>query len=232
MLAAEAMRLAAVEILCPTAATRGAIPYPTLAGPRVYDSRAVALEDLDGNAAFTPVMALYTTESGVSLRGSMAAADDTEADAVLDIVVELAVSSDDDQGSFADAMIEDDPKARLTLAALCAQTRWLLERSQNGGLWRTIVKRIIKTELQPYGVPQLGLRWQRMTIRMHCEIRDDDFDMADGGLPEPIRSLYGKLPADSYAKGQLAELATKFAPELLPALREVRVSAAGTTSGL
>lgn len=232
MLAAEAMRLAAVEVLCPTAATRGEAAYPTLAGKRVYDSRAVPLEDLDGDAPFTPVIALYTTESGVSLRGPMAAADDTEADAVLDIVAELAVSSDDEGETIADAMIAEDPKARLVLAALCSQVRSLLERSQSGGLWRTVVKRIIKTEYQSFAVPQLGLRWQRITIRMHCEVRDDDYQMTDGGLPEPIRSLYAKLPADSYAKIQLATLFAHFAPELLPSLREVRVTTAGVTSGL
>ncbi|MBX5112691.1 hypothetical protein [Rhizobium lentis] len=216
MLSAEALRLAAVEVLCPTAAILAGEGYPTLAGRLVYDSRAVAIEDLDRKAPYTPTLSLHTPEAGVSLRGPMAAADDTEADAVLDIVAQLAVVASDDDGEFADAMAETDPDARLVLAALCAQVRFLLERSQDGGLWRTLVRRIVKIEAQTFAVPNLGLRWQRVTMRFHCEIRDDDFDMTGGGLPQPIRRLYEALPDQSYAKAKLAALASHFPAEVLP----------------
>ncbi|WP_438752059.1 hypothetical protein [Pararhizobium sp. O133] len=232
MLAAEAMRLAAIEIVLPTAAVMSKSGYPTLAEELVYDSRAAAIEDLDRTAPYTPVLAFYTVESGVSLRGEHAAAGDTVADAVLEIVAELAVVASEGGEEFSDALAGDDPDARLVLAALCAQVRRLLERSQQGGLWRRIVKRIIKTEMQTFAAPQIGLRWHRVTIRMHCEIADDDFDMPVGGLPQPIASLFDVLPVQSYARAKLSALAAHFAPENLPDLEQVRVSTGPVTTGL
>ncbi|NTI92277.1 hypothetical protein G6L78_01395 [Agrobacterium rhizogenes] len=232
MLAAEAIRLAAVEVLCPTSAIIANDGFPTLAGVHVFDSRAVTLQDLDPAKAYTPVLSLRTSEAGVKLRGPHSAANDTDADAVLDVIAELAVAESDISGDFADAMASDDPEARLVLAALCSQVRSLLERSQVGGLWRRMVRQITEIEYQPYEIPNLGLRWQRMTMRFHCSIRDDDFDTASGGLPEPIRSVYEALPDASYAKEKLAALAAHFAPEILPALREIHVTSGPVEFGL
>jgi len=239
MLAAEALRLAAIEILLPTA-VQGIGPYPTLAGERVFDSRAVALEDLDQSGPYTPVLSLYTPESGAKLRGPHAAAWDTEADATLEIVAELATRAEapaspgDPEGGmieYADAMASGDPEARLVLAALCAQVRRELERSQAGGLWRKLVRQITETEYKTYAVPEIGLRWHRVNIRIHCEIRDDCFDMSAEGLPEPIKSLYEALPDQSYAKAKLAALGAYFAAEQLPALTQVHVTTGPAESG-
>ncbi len=220
MLAAEALRLAAVEILLPTAA-QGIGPYPTLAGSRVFDSREAALEDLDQSGPYTPVLSLYTIESSAELRGPHAAAGDTEAEAVLEIIAQLAVSATENGETFVDAMAGDDPEARLVLAALCAQVRRALERSQAGGLWRRLVRQITKLKYETFALPQVGLRWLRVKITVECSIRDDCYDMEAGGLPEPIKSLFEALPDESYAKAKLAALAAHFAPEPLPALEEV-----------
>lgn len=220
MLAAEALRLAAIEVLCPTAAAIAGGGFPTLAGPRVLDSRAVAIEDLDRSRDYTPVLALYTPESGVSLRGPLAAVDDTIADAVLDVVAELAITSSDDRGDFADAMADTDPEARLVLAALCAQVRCQLDRAASGGLWRSLVNHIIKIEEQTFAVPDLGLRWQRVTMRFHCQIHDDDFD--GDGLPQPLRSVFEALPVESYAKAKLGALGQYFIATAPPPLEGIR----------
>ncbi|MGG7581026.1 hypothetical protein [Rhizobium sp. Nf11,1] len=213
MLSAEAMRLAAIEILRPTAAVEAGSGFPTLAGLMVLDTRDIAIEELNQTATYTPVLALYTMGSDAVLRGEMAAAGDTVATAVLEIVAELAI----DAGSGpADALVANDPEARLVLAALCAQTRYLLEYSQAGLLWRKIVKRVIRFEEETFAAPQLGVRWQRTTMRYHVELTDDDFDMTGGGLPQPIRRLYEALPDQSYAKAKLAALASHFPAEVLP----------------
>lgn len=47
MLSAAAMRLAAIEVLCPTASITADAGFPTLAGRTVLDSRAVAIDDID-----------------------------------------------------------------------------------------------------------------------------------------------------------------------------------------
>jgi hypothetical protein len=232
MLAAEALRLAAVETLCPHAALVADANYPTLARHRVIDSRAVAVEDLDRSQSYTPVLALYTPDSGSRLRGPLTDASDTEADATLDIIGELAVSDHDADGEFAAAMAETDPKARLVLAAMMSQARYVLSHSQKGFVFRRICKQVLNTEYQTFAVPQLGLRLHRITMRMHCEIRDDNFEVDAGELPEPMRSLYRNLSDGSYAKAKLTELAAAFAPDLLPALDSVHATSGAVTHGL
>lgn len=229
MLAAEALRLAAIEVLRPTAAVEAGTGFPTLAGVNVLDSRDVAIEDIDRSKPFTPVLALYTAEAGVALRGPLSSATDTTADAVLDVIAELAVVAHDSDGEFADALASTSPEARLVLAALCSQVRYLLERSEAGILWRRLVRRIVNIEYQTFAVPNIGARWQRITMRFHCEIRDDDFEVE--GLPEPIASIYAKLPAQSYAKAKLAVLVSHFSPDVLPALDQISVDTGANSPG-
>ncbi|KWV42126.1 hypothetical protein AS026_21190 [Rhizobium altiplani] len=221
MLAAEALRLAAIEILRPTAAVEAGTGFPTLAGLNVLDSRETAVEDIDRSKPYTPILALHTTEAGVALRGPLSSANDVSADTVLDVVAELAVVEQDGQGEFAFAAATTDPEARLVLAALCAQVRYLLERSQSGGMWRYLVQRIVNIEYQSFAAPEIGVRIQRTTMRFHCEIRDDDFEVV--GLPEPLATIYAKLPAQSYAKAKLAALASHFSPDVLPSLDRVTI---------
>lgn len=222
MLAAEAVRLVAMELLLPTAAQIGGGPYPTLAGARVLDSRAPSISDIDGEADYTPVLSLYTPESGVALRGPLTDAGDTDADAVLDVVSELCIVSRDTDGTeYADAMADGDPVARLVLATLASQVRRILEFSEGGLVWRRLVQRVIRVENRTFAVPEYGLRWQRMTTRFHLSICDDDFDVEEGGLPEPVRSVCEALPVGSYAKAKLAALAAHFPAEPLTPLHGV-----------
>jgi hypothetical protein len=229
MLAAEALRLAAIEVLRPTAAVEAGGGFPTLAGLNVLDSRDIAIEDIDRSKPFTPILVLHTSEAGVALRGPLSSADDITADAVLDVIAELAVVAHDEVGEFADALATTSPEARLVLAALCSQVRFLLERSQAGFLWRRIVRRIVNIEYQTFAVPNVGVRWQRITMRFHCEIRDDDFEV--DGLPEPIASIYAALPPQSYAKAKLAALVTHFSPDVLPSLDRITIEAGPNQPG-
>ncbi len=231
MLSAEAVRLAAIEILCPTAAAISGEGLPTLAGVRVFDSRAASIEDLDRARDYTPVLALYTPESASAPRGEMSDAADADATAILEVMAELSVAATDGGEEFADAMADTDPVARLVLMALCAQVRKLLEHSQSGGLWRKLVKRIVRVEYQSFAVPELGLRWQRTRMRYQLEIRDDDFDMEAGGLPAPLNRVFEDLPNESYAKAKLAQLAAAFAGEAIPPLQSIHLTTGPIVSG-
>lgn len=224
MLAAEALRLAAVEALRPHACLTSDTGYPTLARHRVFDSRAPALKDLDEKQSFTPVLALFTAESGTRLRGPLTDATDTSADAVLDIVAELAIGVHDGNETYIDAMANGDPEARLVLGALISQVRYVLDHADAGRPFRRICRRIVKQENMSFAIPELGLRYHRVTMRLHCEIRDDDFDVAVGDLPEPMRSLHASLPDGSYAKTKLAALSQYFNPETHPTLVGVTVT--------
>jgi hypothetical protein len=224
MLAAEALRLAAVEALCPTAAIAADNGYPTLARHRVFDSRAAALADLDAYRDYTPVLALYTPAAHSRARGPAADAGDRDATAMLDIIGELAVKAVDGSEEYADAMAEEDPQARLVLAALMAQVRYVLEHSQASYIFRRVCKQVIEVDMQTYAVPQVGLRLQRMGLRLTCQIQEDDFLQPAGQLPQPMHRVYQALPAGSYAKAKLAELASHFNPDIAPPLEAVVVT--------
>ena len=224
MLSAEATRLAVIEVLCPTAALAGDIPYPTLAGAAVLDSRTVALQDLDPEKDYTPVIAVHTRSASIERRGQAADETDNECQTVIDIIAELAVIANTaDDGDFADAMAADDPDARLVLSALVSQIRFQLEFAQSGTLFRRFIFGVRRIDMETFGAPELGLRWQRVTIRITAAIPDDQFDVHSGGLPEPLRGFFDLLPDDSYAKAKLTKLAAHFMPDPRPALQEVTI---------
>lgn len=231
MLGSAAARLAAIEALCPTESLQTGQGFPTMAQDMVLDSRSIAIEELKPARSFTPVIGVYSADARRQLRGDATDTADMINVAVLEFVAELAVSGIDEGAHFVDAMLGDDPAARLTLDALCAQIDYTLEYSDAGRIFRRIVSRVTDTEYLPFAVPQLGLRYQRVTIRKTCSIRRTDFEVPDGTLPEPLRTLQGALPAQSYAAAALAELARQFRPDRLPALDEVRVTSGPVTSG-
>lgn len=221
MLAPEALRLVTMEVLRPHAAVVAKAGFPTVAMGRVYDSQEIPIQALDPERDYTPVIALHSGDASVSPRGEASDFTDVDHRAVLDIVVELAILAEDLNGAFADAMAGNDPQARLVLSALCSKIRFLLERSAKGALWRRLVKRVVSCESMPFAVPNLGLRFQRVTLRYTVELRADLYDLEDGGLPEPLRSVAESLPAGSYAKEKLAELAGYFLAETPDALDEI-----------
>ncbi len=225
MLSAEALRLAAIEVLRPTAAMQTGTGFPTLAREHVLDSRAASLHDLDLSAPYTPTLALYSPAGRSTRRGPHSDAMDTEAMATLEIVAELSTQIVDNvNGNFADAMeiADTDAKARLVLSALCAQVRYMLEWSPTGAIFRRIAVRIIGVSEETHAVPQLGLRWSRVFLTYSCEVPDDDFSTS--GLPEPLASFSAVLPAESYAKVKLVELAEAFNPVAPSPLEEIRVA--------
>lgn len=230
MLAPEALRLVSVEVLRPTASLTSGL-FPTVAGRLVLDSREIAVQDLETDRPYTPVLILHSSTAALKPRGEPAALDDLEHEAVLDVIAELAVVAGDDSGAYADALAGTDPKARLVLAALCSKVRFLFERSASGVIWRKLVKRVVSVELIPFAIPDLGIRYQRMTLRYTVELAADVFDVDEGGLPEPIRSVFQSLPDDSYAKQKLAELAGYFNAETVDQLDEIggAVNAPGAT---
>jgi hypothetical protein len=225
MLAAEALRLAAIEVLRPTSAMQTGDGFPTLAREHVFDSRSASLQDLDQTASYTPTLALYTPASRSTRRGPHSDATDSDAVATLEIIAELSTQAEDSEGAFADSlgMADTDAKARLVLSALTAQVHYMLEWSPEGALFRRLATRIIGMSEEAHAVPQLGLRWSRVFLTYTCEVPDDDFSAP--GLPEPLASLAAALPAQSYAKEKLTELGEAFVQPTPVPLEEIRMAA-------
>lgn len=222
MLFAEAVRLAAIETLRPTSAVIAGTGFPTMAGSRVFDSRAARGPELDATEAYTPTLSLYTIESSSIPRGSLSDASDRDVVAVIEIVAELSVREGTDDTT---PLAESDPQARLALAALTAQARYLLEHAPSGSLFRRFGWSVRRIETKTMVLPELGLRLQSQTTRLVIECSDDDFGVGAGELPEPMRSLLAVLPAQSYARAQLEILATQFSPQTLPLLEVVTTEA-------
>lgn len=214
MLIAEAVRLAAIEVLCPTNSIENDLEFPTLAGINVLDSKEIEISQLGEDLPFTPVLALYTSMSQSENRSGDAGGIEFENTCVLEVVGELAVVAtdpDNNNEEFVDAMAGDDPDARLVLAAMISQVRYLLEEAESGSLFRKFAKAVVKVEEEPFGVPNLGLRWQRVIVRFTLAIGNDCFD-EETGNPVSLVRLAELLPAESYAIKKINELLLKFTP--------------------
>lgn len=232
MLTAEAVRLAAMEVLCPTAAIAAQSGYPTLAGALVFDSRAAHVDELaqaasDGGSSWQPVLALYTRQSDEALRGEAAGFDDVDATTVLEIVAELSAVIDGAEGGpFVDAVDASDAQARLTLMTLVGQVKRLLLFAESGWLFRKTILSVERVEEETHAIPEFGLRFQRVFLRLHCRCRHDEFP-ADGGLPQPLADLRASLPAGSYARSMLDALGAAFPAEPPTPLGSVHLDAPG-----
>ncbi|RWI99657.1 hypothetical protein [Mesorhizobium sp.] len=210
-IAAEITRLAAVESLCPTTALLAETAMPTLARDRVFDSRRPSVDLLDPDKEYTPVLSLFTRRSQSPRRGPGQGSVARNGSTILEVVAELAVAAKDEDGAeFVDAMAGSDPKARIVLSALCAQVRYVLTQGPTGVIFRKSVMAIESIDEEGFAVPELGLRWQRTTMLFDCQIPDDDFS-GGAGLPQPAASIAALLPANSYAKATLENMAAQFA---------------------
>jgi hypothetical protein len=206
MLSAEAVRLLAIEALLPTASLPDG-PFPTLAGARVFDSRAAAITDIDAGAPYTVAISLYTPESGSKTRAPGAAMDDRVSDCVLDVVAELVTAVEGENGeTYVEPLADGDATTRLVLAALVSQINHRLMLAAEGQAWRSLVRDVLEIEQKTVSVPEFGLRLQRVVTRFHLSIVEDDFDLVAGGLPQPMRGVWQSLPDGSYAKDKLGEL--------------------------
>lgn len=228
MLFESAARLALVEALAPTSSVQGAGNFPTMAAGNVFDSRRVALADFDLSAGKNrvAVISVYSGQSESVRRGDASPVDDRAATVTLELIVELAIRFDA-EGGFVDADVANDAEAELKLSTIVAQIRRVIDVAPEGHIFRKVTQgSVIKFASVPDVMPETGLRMARRFVTIEVDIHDDDY-AADGGLPEPLATLNSLLPADSYAKSQISELALLF--EALPSdpLEGVSVTANG-----
>ena len=232
ILTAAALRLAAIEALCPSGPDAA---YPTMAGRFVFDSRAATTADMDAEEIATrgylPILAVYSRSAEMVERGSAGAVDDNDCVAILEIVAEMAVIATEEGQPIADALevgasSANDAQAALTLDALLGQVRHVLEFSIAGGPFRKLRQHCRKIEIERHAVPEFGLRWHRAFLRAWFQIPDDDFP-DDGGLPPHVAAFAAALPDGSYAKSQITALAAQFAAQNRAALTEIGITTTG-----
>ncbi|MBB3771530.1 hypothetical protein FHS55_002129 [Angulomicrobium tetraedrale] len=212
MLARAALRLSAIEALCPTASVLAGTGegFPTMAQHRVFDSRQVLVNELDKRLPGTPCLSVYTEDTMVERRGGIATSTIGDASADLIVVVEIAQKASDEDGEFAQAVIEGDALMRLTLEALGAQVRRVFTRDEKAAGLRRVLMSVQSIKVEPYALPQYGVRMMRDVMTFTCRIADDKYTDAPG-LPEPLKRVAEDLPDGAYAKAKLIELGAAFA---------------------
>jgi len=220
-LSVAALRLAALETLCPTEALLADSGYPTIAGRNVFDSRMTTIDDLVAGGPPTPAIGVYTEQTSGRRRGESQASHPQWLSVDLVLELEMAVVQKFD-GETAVGNPSDDPQAELELDFLAATVRRLLTLHPSGALFRTICKSVSRVEVSPWRANDLGLRIARRTMVLTCDV-DDDAWGDEAGLPEPLASLAAALPEDSYAKSTLDKLAAALAATDRTPLAEIRV---------
>jgi len=233
MLFSTALRMAAIECLCPTAAIAAGTGFPTLAGSAVLDSQRPEMGDLDRSRKYTPVISIYSGEATSMLRGDLAASNDRAATATLEFVAELAEAVQADGGEvYAEAIVTSDQDARIVLDALVAQIRRTLEYSPAGVLFRMMrIGSPVKITSEPHIVPELDLRFCRTFVTMEFNMPDDVYSDT-AGLPAPAATLLASLPDGSYSKARLSALSAAFDAISRDNLTEITLDpGAGPTAG-
>jgi hypothetical protein len=220
-----ALRLAAIEALCP-AATIATGPYPTIAGNRVDDSRIDLLaqarspEDLDAALDALedrPLLVVYTEEQHTAPYGTVKY-DATENVVVL--VVEAMIGAkgqiqigENPDGSAImlgalDAPVTDR-QHEATLDLLESQVRFLFDPKQTAPcaeLFRKTAWEIREIHSDPQRAADRTLRLAARTIKFHIKVRAEVWK-AGAALPEPLASVAAALPAGSSGAALLAALA-------------------------
>ena len=211
MFSPELLRVAALEVLCPTKAIADDVGFPTLAKALVFDSRAVPVSSLRGVDGYLPVLSLYTGEATGEVLGGKAGGPDFDFMGILEVVGELAIIADPESGETAPMLAESDPEARLVLAAMMAQARFSLETAAEGSLFREVTMSLQRVEMVPFAMPELDIRYHRTTMRMTYDLPDDEFEL-ETGKPKNLKRLLEILPETSVSREKLQLLFDLFEP--------------------
>ena len=226
-LGVDAIRLGAVEALCPTAAIIADSGYPTLAGKHVYDSRSVPIEHLQPGAKAVPVIAVYTEMVRGAPRGP--AQFSVPADFTVDLVIELELAVRVRAGGGEPEGVgtpTTDAGGELQLGFLVAQARRAIVAAVGSGVLHRIVKQIVDVEAVPLRDFVSGERLVRRSLRLRCAFDDDRWNPA-GGLPEPLAMLRARLPDGSAAAARLDRIAAAIAADAARVpLDEIRMTLA------
>jgi hypothetical protein len=231
-LAADALRLAVMETLQPGGNAGG--PFPTLAGPYVYDSDFGPMEQtaIDGRQ---PVIAVYTDDDMIGDEATQDALDPRHAKREVMLALELIVPAVAEGGGFGIGPL--DHEIKLTLGILGAQIETALARSRETGPLRHVLVSVSEITTRGWQDADSDTRLAAKRIEMLCRIRTSDLMPGTGAgldrLPSPLRKVAMEIdPATP--RGQMLEALAGLlaAPDPRAALLELSMAAtlAGTNA--
>ena len=209
MLARLALRLAAVECLCPTSVA-SAGPWPTIAGSRVYDSRQDPIDGLDDIEA-RPLLIVYTEQDNSQPYGSAVHKPD---ESIVEIVIEAMIaargtveiqtgaSTVETLGTVESPISDRDHEAALDLLEAAVRRRFLgRDPDAAATLWRKVAWECRHVESSPMRNAERSVRVAARTITFRVKVKSDDWSALGASgmdrLPEPLRTVANALPAGS-----------------------------------
>ncbi|VFU07930.1 hypothetical protein [Methylocella tundrae] len=242
-LARLALRLAAIEALCPSA-TVATGPYPTVAGARVDDSRvdliaaaespeaiAAALAALENN----PLLVVYTEEQQTSPYGDVRY---PAAEEVVTLVIEAMIAgSGVMQIELPDGTIQSigtleapvtDRQHEAMLDLLEAQVRYILtikNRAPTAVLYNKVAMETRMIHSDPQRAADRTLRLASRTIKFHVKVKAEVWPAPVAALPEPLASVAAGLAPGSSGALLCASLLPLIpgAPALPPPLQGIDI---------
>jgi hypothetical protein len=245
-----ALRLAAVEVLCPSAiAATG--PYPTWAGNEVYDSRISTISDVDGWQKFLaqvegkPIVMVYTEEQETTpMEGARYPAEIENVDLVIETMIAASSTVEVDGqevGSLGAPITSAQHEAMLDV--LEAQIRGLLDPniaqpfdatvSAARSVYLKVAREMHHVKSAPIRDVDKTSRHAARTLTFKMRIpfsRPFRPSLADGdatiaGLPEPLYSVAASLDPSSAAGVLVRQMAAGIgASPVLPTLSDIRIS--------
>lgn len=240
-----ALRLAAVEALRPSS-VGDAGPWPTIAGPRVYDSRidlimaALSPEEMtEAQRALEnkPLLAVYTEEQETSPYGaSLYPAREEVVDLVVEAMIALTGEINvprEDGGVESFGTVEAPPTDReheALVDVLEGQVRRLFEpalMAPSSALLNLVLMETRHVHSVPARTADRALRLAGRTIKFKVKIKATVWPAGAAALPEPLASIAAGLAPGSSGAALCASLAPLVpgAPSLPPPLAGVDVVA-------
>jgi len=220
-----ALRLAAVEALRPSA-TGSAGPFPTLAGPRVYDSRLDVIDTLSDIDA-KPMLLVYTEEQNNKPYGNAVHRPD---ESIVTLVVEISVALRGEvEIAHPDGTTETvntvetpltDREHEALLDVLEATVRRVFDRNAtvaSAALFFLVAMEVRAIESEPLRDADKTTRLAARTLKFTVKVVGDRWPVptlppspaATGlaRLPEPLASVARAVPSTSSAGALLARVA-------------------------
>lgn len=203
MLSRLALRLCAMEALCPTAALPAGV-FPTIAGKLVYDTRITPLDDINNT---NPVIVLFTE---LDNRDPSQKAGGPPFKRLVDFVIEISVvaSGPDpaDPTNYVVVCPASDGEHEASLDVLEAQVAFQLFYSPQGLLFRKLTaNRVTDFESLPVRSSEEGARIAMRQLRMKITFDDDVYVAAPtvaavglDRLSQPLRDVITALAGTAY----------------------------------
>lgn len=233
MLVDTATRLAVVNLMCPATQLAAESPvYPTMAGPKVYDSRLDPDDAFSGDDTETgPVVVVYTEETKTIQRDGGEAIPHRHFVKVTIMASFYARSEvtlsgpDGDQVAWVDEISEvADAWQEMTLDTLAAQIHrrmTLTDSDAETALFQSIIYGIEKIESTPLRDPSRTSRYATRTLEYWVETDVDMWptDPAATGLdalPFPLSAVATGLPVGSKARANCERVAAQMRAATAP----------------